>query len=259
MKPITLISFIILTCFYLSSCKKDKLSDAGGTTLDKIVVRGTSLGGEYTYTYSYDQQNRLISMSSMGTPGGSLIVSDVFTYDAQGKLATHTAPKIFSYTFTYDANGRIIKKIGTPILANLQVDDYSYSYDAQNRPIADTQYYAQSNAILAYNTYTYDAAGNISEVNNFAKVGMGPFVSTGKASFTFDNKLNPYYNLRSVLYYTNDNTFSLGRNNVSQITTASSVSSWSFSYYSNDLPQAQTSSNTSSAQTITTTFFFKQP
>lgn len=151
MKPRTLINIIILSSVFISSCKKDKLPDAGGSTLERVVISGPSLGGEYTYTYNYDQQNRLISTGSSST-GGSAIVSDLFTYDAQGRLATHTVPGFFSYTFTYDVNGRIIKKTGNPILTNLQIDDYTYAYDGKNRVVADTQYYVHSNGIIAYHT-----------------------------------------------------------------------------------------------------------
>ncbi len=233
MKKLIVLASII---FLLASCKKESLPAAGGTTLDKIVVRnstGAQIGVGY---YTYNSNNQIIKITSWDA--NAPIGFDHFEYDGSGRLSKHTyetvaAGVIEYYTYQYDGQNRIIKATGTPVLPGLVVDDYSYSYDAQNRVIADSTY--DTGALSGYTVYEYDSKGNVVKSERLNKTGIG-FVSQGVVNIQYDDKVNPYKVAGNIYYYTSQNGFTnLSPNNLVQYIPDGGSVPIQYEYYSNGL------------------------
>lgn len=251
------------------SCKKNSASNAGGSTLDKIISSFSGSTTADTSLYKYDSQNRLISLTQTEGPNnGSFSYS--FSYDAAGKLSGYalsntTIGNVDSYAFQYDNNGRIIKSIGTPREANLQVDDLAYSYDVQGRLAADTQLFQQNHAIIAYHTYAYDVNNDVTEEDQFEMVN-GSLQMTWKSTSIFDNKVNPFAANRIPLFMALNDPSMLSANNRVHIqnkdlnnSSGGDTNISSYSYYSNGLISRQVLSNPVTTNTVTQEFYFKAP
>ncbi|HMI60161.1 MAG TPA: hypothetical protein VK518_04615 [Puia sp.] len=253
------------------SCKKNNAPNAGGSTLDKIIFTSSGSTIADTAWYKYDSQNRLISVTqTQGANNGSFSFSYSFSYDAGGKLSGYalsntTTGGIYSYAFQYDNNGRIIKSIGTPQQANLQVNDFAYSYDVQGRLAADTQLFQQNHAIIVYDTYVYDANNDITAEHQFGMVN-GSLQMSSEDTSTFDNKVNPFAANRIPLFMALNDPSMLSANNIVHIqskvlnnSSAGITNISSYSYYSNGLVWRQILSNPANTNTGTQEYHFKAP
>ncbi len=252
------------------SCQKDKLPDANGTILDKIILKDYEdnlvLGTE---SYSYSSQNKLIAITNIApvditnnNPGS---VDSIFLeYDGQGRLLKSTnsnmvGGNIFSYTFIYDSNGNIVKKVGTPILANLSLDNYSYAYNTQGNIIADSQYYGITSSIVAYNTFSYNADDNINEVSQYEN-NDGSLIFIGKITYQYDKNGNPYAQIGIPLFLISDNIKGLSKNNqTSEIINNRLIAAPNYSYYSNGLPRKAIYGPATDLNAKTIEFFYRNP
>jgi YD repeat-containing protein len=252
------------------SCKKNNAPNAGGSTLDKIILTYSGSTAADTAWYKYDPQNRLISVTqTQGPNNGSFSYS--FSYDPGGKLSGYAQSNtaigsVDSYAFQYDNNGRIIKSTGTPLEANLQVDDFAYSYDGQGRLAADTQLFQQNHAIITYHTYVYDANNDIIKEDQFEKVN-GSLQLTWESTSVFDNKANPFAAIRIPLFMMFNDPSMLSANNTvhrqsNNLTTPSAVGNTdisSYAYYSNGLIWRRVGSNPATTNTSTQEYHYKAP
>jgi RHS repeat-associated protein len=124
-----------------------------------IAVSGTSISRTYdndsqltqagALTLTRDPQNGFVTGSTLGS------VTDAWTYNGFGEVATHTVAylgtQIFAQQFTRDKLGRITQKTET---IGGTTDVYVYNYDLAGR-IASVSKNAVTTA-----TYSYDANGN---------------------------------------------------------------------------------------------------
>jgi hypothetical protein len=270
MKTLSFFLLPVILVTLLFSCKKNGSPDAAGSTLDKIVYSVPSSGADTVY-YEYDSQNRLetITQTPYSIEPGSTYL---FSYDASGKpmgyqYSNTLAGNIFSYAFRYDNNGRIVKSIGTPLAANLQVDDFAYAYDLQGRVVADTQLSQQNQAIIAYHAYAYDSNNDISEDDEFQIVN-GSLAMAAVTKSSYDNKINPFINNHLLLFMAYGDPSMLCPNNLNfrQTNLANSPSagisntgSYAYSYYSNGFAWRQMQSTPGATNSGMVEFYFKAP
>jgi YD repeat-containing protein len=244
--------FIGLITLLVTACsKKDSVPDAGGNTLAKIEFLDANQQSTGSLLFTYDGQNRLTEIAnSSGT-------KETFTYNVQGRLVTYTVPSILIYNYTYDANGRIISRTGTPILPNLLLDDYIYTYDASGRVITDSVYTLGN--LVAYSNYQYDNNNNVSGYQHFTKNGA-TFTTDGMVTTQYDNKISPYGQYGSLLFYTQGDFSYLSKANiVSQAigqTIITPSNYYTYKYYSNGLLRSRANTGVNSNTAIYT---YKKP
>ena len=136
---------------------------------DKVSIGNSSV----TYTYSYDNQHRLLSKTDSRT-GQSLswtydLVGNVlsktdylgnvtqFKYDSTGRLVASSNPAYLSAAYQYDAAGRLRSRILSSGAKTV------YQYDQDNR-LTRLSNYASDGALVDEKTYDHDALGNITIV-----------------------------------------------------------------------------------------------
>lgn len=240
MKPI--IFFLVSTALFAISCKKVKLPESGGIILDKAVFTESS-GAQSIIKYEYSQ-NKLIAVSASSSTNAT-VYNDSFEYNAQGRVIKHMKSNsvsgiLFYYTFIYDANNRIVRSAGTPVLANLKLDDYTFAYDSQNRIVGDSIY--EGSVLRLYRVYTYDNKNNIIATEQFEKSGSS-FSSDGKINLAYDNKPNPRWFADNILYFGGFSYSNLSQNNIVSQIPAYGSSAFDYQYYKNGLLRKQISSN----------------
>jgi YD repeat-containing protein len=262
----SLFVFASLSTLMLISCKKHGAPDAGGTTLDKVIVTSPGLAADTTF-YQYDSQNRLVSVTQAPISNGTSFFS--FTYDPAGNLSGYTESSyatgnIMSYAFQYDNNGRIVKSIGTPLMANLEVPDYVYTWDGQGRLIADTQLVQKT--VAFYSTFTYDAHNNMMETSQF-EMTAGSVQKIATNTNTYNNSANPYFAIGIPLFmiYNEGSLLCASNADVRQYTfennpAGSYAITASYSYYSNGLVRQQVmGKSTTITNPSTFLYYFKAP
>lgn len=233
-------SYIISICLlfillYNSACNKNNNEpDSGGTLLSQIketeqINGNTSVS---TNVYSYDTNNKLISVV-----GG--LDSTLFDYDSQGQLLgeryfNKVAGPVYNETFVYDTQGRIIKKTGTSLQANLDINDHSYGYDINNNIIADSVHNGNKPEIISYNVYEYNADGNLSKEYYYSNVNGITQLDTS-FEYTYNDRVNPYYQNRLAFYFGLGYDFIALSKNFWIDNSGSNVPK--YAYYSNGLPR----------------------
>jgi YD repeat-containing protein len=158
---------------------------------------------EVTY-YGYDADGNMINKSAsratQGNDNGWILETDVYAYDAQGRLTAmrrrhpddqdHRFPgkdnALLSIDYSYDAVGNICK---THVEANytgyqkLINDDY-YSYDANNRMVINKGSLMNGQLIITNSQgsmLVYDEAGNVKEAYKFENGGLQDY------HYSYDN------------------------------------------------------------------------
>jgi YD repeat-containing protein len=129
-------------------------------------------------TFGYDPVGNMTGESDYY--GGSSTITDVNAFDAADRITSVTCSDLTSATYyTYNPDSEITSVTGA-------VND-SYGYDANGN--RDTSGYsltsAKDNQIQTDGTwtYTYDAAGNVTEMS------QGPSATTMFFSYNFDNQV----------------------------------------------------------------------
>ena len=229
---------ILSLLWTFSSCQKEATPDSTNQYLRKTTSRsGDSLNHT---TYTYDNQNRLVSISSSFNQGQGEQYRIDITYDAQGRMASARHTRNGTDSFRYDNQNRIIQKLGTPSVSTPYLERSAYAYDIKGRLIADTLYSVWSNEIFEYTAYTYDQNDNVTEVQVFRN-NAGVFRVEKTMQLQFDNKTNPYYSLGPVQYFIfsdgNGLEYLLSRNNCIKETFPNGIVSYSYAY-AGDLPKS---------------------
>lgn len=186
------------------ACNKNNNSpESGGTLLSEVrskqqIDGNTLISNDY---YNYNSNNQLISH----TNGQD---TTLFGYNNQGKLivdrlSNQAVGPIYTDSFVYDTQGRIIKKMATPLMANLAVNDHSYSYDINNNLVVDSVHNGNKPDIANYMVYEYNVEGNISKEFTYLIIN-----GITKLDYTVQNnyndKVNPYFQSRLALYFGED-------------------------------------------------------
>lgn len=188
--------------------------DAGGNLVKLIYPDNTAVTYEYdanhnlirvtdwanrVTAYTYDVNNRVIGVVK---PNGTVTTT---VYDSMQRVIstvekTASGTVISGFEYTYDELSRIISE---KVLANST--EMCYTYDNLSRVTSRTTKNASNNTVISKESYTYDAAGNLTDapdscfqydtnnrlvVFNGGSVSYdmdGNMLSNGKKSFTYDS------------------------------------------------------------------------
>ncbi|MEP7164586.1 MAG: RHS repeat domain-containing protein [Ferruginibacter sp.] len=241
------IYIIAMACLLLPGpgCKKSESTTAVGDRLVSLTVKKLITNSiSYTRKYTYDASGNLITLDHAS---GENIYT--FSYNSQGrlqsvKLVQSLTTDIMINSFVYDVTGKIIRKTGTPLLPNLEIDDHTYGYDGIGRLVADNQHYRQTATISGYRAFVYDDNDDISEQRFFFVDASGTATLEGGIAYTYDYKLNPFNKIRVPSYMTNEDIFYLSKHNVVSTTAISGPGQYLtptiYTYTNIDLPQTAT-------------------
>jgi hypothetical protein len=250
--------FLLAVCMMIQaiSCSKEKLPEAGGTSLSKVIIRNKDRVIIFTADYIYTVSNQLAQINSKQNQGVES-EKQIFSYDPSGNYIAYKSSNelfgdIYRYEFQYGGNGKITRANSTPFLANLATDDYVFTYDIKGRIIADSTVNRGSNFVTFYRTYFYDDKENVTDYKLFRRFG-NDFQLFEKVTYTYDDKINPYYKNGFFLFVAgNPSILFLSRNNVmSAVSNGVSTSPgfYEYTYYSNGLVRASKAGYSNNGQT----------
>ncbi len=219
------------------SCGKSAEPASEGNYISTIKTKNSCPGcitGEGVLNFNYYANRKLASIISSDTNG--IYYSTVFNYNAQSQLSSanesnSVAGDIATYTFVYDAQGRIVKRTGTPILANLVINDVTFMYDANNKVVGDSTHNLQTAVVANYRVFGFDNNGNIGRMTYYDLFNGTPQQSSVE-NLTYNSKINPYYVLKDVYFFYGDDPLSLSRNMLINPSTNTS-----YTYFNNGLPR----------------------
>ncbi len=222
--------FILLIFSILISCKDN--------SIDQILGEGNRLveiknNGKTDATFEY-QNNRLIKenhFSSCNNP------SDEFFYEYQGekltqfksimrgiyssfsKICDQSSEGLRTTDFLEYENNRITRITRSSSTAAISTFVYNSSGRIEKHILSD-----KSGKVYSETTYKYDFRGNIIEENG----------QYGKTIYEYDNKVNPYYLIRSRVH--SISAFSTSPNNVIKASGTSNFERKITEYNDKDLP-----------------------
>jgi hypothetical protein len=133
------------------------------STLTKEVLYNPDDSLWRTAVYDYDADGNLSKVTHY-VADGSLLFTDVYSYDAQGNLAEF---------FSFEANDTPLRKT-------------FYTYGPQGKMTEKRVYDAHDTTPTATNTYTYDAAGNLTELATYGRSGA----LSSRWVYAYDDKGN---------------------------------------------------------------------
>lgn len=241
----TIIDFTLISLVFVASCSKDRLPEAGGTSLSKVYIRNGNRDIIFSSEYSYNAQNKLsgiVSKNNLALEGDK----EVFSYDPLGRYIAYSLTNdltgdVILYEFEYSSTDLINRSKSTPAQANLAQGDFIFAYDPKGRIIADSIVARNSSYVTFYHTYSYDERDNVSEYQVYRRFG-NDFQLYQKTNYTYDDKLNPYYASGLLLFYTGKASARLlSKNNVLSSNTNGNMTPadfYEYTYYSNDLIRA---------------------
>jgi hypothetical protein len=231
--------------FLFTSCTKEKLSEAGGTNLSKLIIRNKNRDIIYASDYMYNFNKQLSQIFSKKNQGVET-EKQIFDYDPLGKYIAYKKTNeifgdIYLFEFQYDSNGRIKRANSTPFLANLATNDYVFTYDNVGRVVSDSTLNRGTNFVTFFHTYVYDDRDNVIEYKLYRRFG-NDFQLFEAVTYTYDDKRNPYYQNGlqhfvtgelSVLYLSKSNIVKAISNGVS-----TEPGFYEYTYFSNGLVRA---------------------
>ena len=179
-----------MTCFAVG-CKKDQQNNKIYLLKQQIIddrVEGHPLD---TTTYTYNDQNRIISISD-GTPPNRISFS--FTYDSENRI---------SIGRKYNSSGALI--IEFDFYYNTGSSGY-YFYGPTHAPDTAVFIFNAKKQITEIQTlhsgsqaFTYDSNGNITSSTGYQPDGSNNIFD--ESSFAYDNKKNPFSEMPAGNYY----------------------------------------------------------
>lgn len=201
----TLLLLLVSASLVMLSCNKEEENLAGDIRLKKV-----NFSYEYPASrvsgyrlFNYDAQGRIATIErltvnedlSNNTRQESRALTQL-EYNANGQLqkTTHVVNNkpLFYFTYYYNNSGQIVKMLHTLFEPGPAVQDRAFAYDAQGRLVADTGYASPSYAFY-YNTYSYNAAGNIVTYGGGRRIAEGGDVIPYEEGFSkYDDKQNPF-------------------------------------------------------------------
>ncbi|GBD87652.1 hypothetical protein BMS3Abin03_01586 [bacterium BMS3Abin03] len=199
-KSLILVLFTII--FLLSACNSE---DIVAPQLQKQLIK-IIVGSDNYSTFSY--QNSLLTKYE-SVNNSQLFTSVSFDYDSINRVISAVEKiNIFEYlnTYIYDTNNRIEKILSSikDSSSNYVPSGYvKYFYDNSGNLAREEEHNSQDE-LITKTEFKYDANGNV--VKNFVCRDNTLYATM---TSTYDNKIYPWYNLRTSLIY----PVSLSKNN----------------------------------------------
>ena len=168
----------------------------------------TEYGNDDSVNYTYDHIDRITKIQYNDDGGATAVFT--YTYNANGDVATHTdSVNGETHAYLYDARGNITQRIVRGATVK-RIDQYRYDEQGRVKDIDYNYVGGIDNYTLSYYTYTYDSAGNVSNI-------MYGGASAAASSYTYDVfgrldtemlKGSKQYFLRTYSYDTNGSSTS---------------------------------------------------
>jgi len=224
----------VIALFTMTSCSEDDAvpTPPGENPAETVLLRKTisfnPMSGQQEETvYTYDSQNRLISIKDGPTAAGTY-----YTY--LGDIITKTEVKaddgsiINTDTYEYDSSGRLIvckSHLAVGPQPSTIKDVFTYNQDGT---ITTTQYSGDENSQpnIGATIVFQLSGGNIIQSVTTAQNSMGGPVTTTTDNYTFDDKYTPTRNIPGMSAL----MLSDMEGGVNNITSRSSVEYPMFSY-----------------------------
>ncbi|RZL31345.1 MAG: hypothetical protein EOP00_35200 [Pedobacter sp.] len=244
--------FIILLFAVCISCKKDKPEiqqpKPQTTVLKCAQVFGLMINyNNYNTTkFTYNNDSQIVKVLSIGKDTSSWNAIFDLSYNAQNKLekmqdlrkrAGHTIyfynnAGLLSHTKYYGFDD---KEEQFPTLQSIN----HLVYNADGR-ISDIEIHDNDDTLLAKNSLSYDAKGNMIKMEYFA-YRNNKFEFVTMREFRYDDKVNPYYKITLPfnLAFNGPNNVTYSKiqlQNVNEINTTET--NFNYTYNSNNLPEA---------------------
>ena len=246
----------------LIACEKEKSfstgrSSSASSRLTKTIGRWYD-SAFYSFFY-YDDQNRLSRIVDSENTNYSKRFTSII-YDADGKLLKRIYTNDYdSYvgqdSFWYDHDKIAGKRYSNSTYANKNI----YSYDSRGRLIGDTTYSYWSDKVYGYVGYTYDSNDNIVSWQEYHDEG-GIMKSDGILFASYNNSINPYLDLRSLIYTTWYDNSILSKHLRTQVRYYDgTIQNFTYEYYPDGRAKKLTGTDTTGGYTDTTTeeFFYE--
>ncbi len=180
------ILFIVFNVFLFTDCSKN---DPATSVCYLTSSTLESSFGTDTETLTYDDKNRVISITSSSSGGAPLV--STYSYGSNGNLATATFFDGSTATYTFDSQNRMI------LQTNSDGSTVTVSYNASGQPtsrvIADPNCATCGGTI----TYTYPNTTTHNYTSESFTSNSGTPGSSYASTFEYDNHPNPY---KPVLY-----------------------------------------------------------
>ncbi|MPR31853.1 hypothetical protein [Salmonirosea aquatica] len=198
-------SILVLVITMLGACTDHDIPNA----LDRWRVKSLTRilpengGTANISTFGYDAQNRLFSVVSWQTPDSTAAVigRTSYEYDDQNRLSmVRRSVDPFGseeYKFAYNANGQLATldyDAGFPDTYHMT---FIYSGERLASSLRKFDFFSSLRFRSVLN-YTFSGR-NLSKVSSSQTIEkVIPFVSTDSATFTYDDKTNPFYGVHLV-------------------------------------------------------------
>ncbi len=148
--------------------------------------------------FKYDSDNRLISIISFQTPDSTvaLVGRTKYEYDSQNRLTTVKrslgAASSEEYKYTYNATNQVTSLVYST--DNAEVYTITYKYNG-NTLESSLRKYDISYSLTFRNNISYSFTGqNLASITSVVDIQrVLPYTSTSSSTFTFDDKLNPFF------------------------------------------------------------------
>ncbi|BAV06118.1 hypothetical protein SAMN05421788_106179 [Filimonas lacunae] len=217
---------VLMLAIATTSCSKNDSTPETGTSVNKLYrVVNSGPTGAYAHTYNYGANKMVIKDS---TETGTWADSVVFTNNRPSALIG--ADK--NYTFEYNANGQVLKAV----LFEDRYDSLVYNQDGTVATVFEFQY----GTVRESRQFTW-ANGNITQMIRLYNGNTPQTIY----KYSYDDKINPYYNVASsLLWYYIDDFYFGSKNNITKITLSDAntpneiyeVNTYTYTYNSDNQP-----------------------
>ena len=203
----TILLLLALFSFVSLSCNKgtDTEKEEGAIRLKKVSHSYESPASKHTgyRLFHYDSLGtlflveRFIAIDDLNNNTRTETNGQTFLeYNTNGTLqkSIHIINNkpAFYFSYQYNNNGQISRMVHTLLEPGYHVQDRAFAYDAQGRLVADTGL-ASPAYIFHYNTYHYDAVGNIVTYGGGSRPSAEEdVIPYGEGYCKFDDKRNPF-------------------------------------------------------------------
>lgn len=235
---------VMTACLLMYACTKHDMTSPSGTRLVKVRTNMADSSGNdcatcyVTELFAYDALGKLVTITDSG--GRGLPTSGpwpfmlnynyyhTLQYNDQGNLI-----KSGRDSFLYNSNNQLIQRLRRiPLDTSRYWLINTYVYDNKGRLITDTSFTGQTSlhpSIIPaqISSFSYDANDNLIKIDNNSVWPVG--TSTHQVYTSgYDNKINPFKNLGIIPYLAFNTPFLLSSNNPQ-------TQDYQYEYYSNGL------------------------